>query len=62
MFESQTGIKVDKLMAYWTREDRFIEIPRLSAEKSAKSSKRRNSNQDKRNTRIDTNRPTKHFH
>ena len=50
MFESQTGIKVDKLMAYWTREDRFIEIPRLSAEKSAKSSKRRNSSQDKRNT------------
>lgn len=36
MFESQTGIKVDKLMAYWTREDRFIEIPRLSAEKVQK--------------------------
>ena len=36
MFESQTGIQVDKLMAYWTREDRFIEIPRLSAEKVQK--------------------------
>ena len=28
LFEMQTGIKVDRLMAYWTRSNEFVEIKR----------------------------------